>query len=163
MKKLTFLLSILIILISCKKSINDIACLNKSIFEPLNATEINEVIGIDSAFYSTYKIITLNNIRFNDELERAKYIDITYKQFHDFLSYMKNVESKISEKDFSSEIHDKNDSLYVVRDKRCFDYLDFTTLYFHKKLPCEQEPNMNTDYNALIDTISVVDTGSVVY
>ncbi len=161
MKNLLYLFLILTFFMSCKKSINDFTYLEKSIFEPLSAEEINEVVKLDSSFYTTYKVITENNLRFESELEKSKFVEINYLRIHEFLLFVKKNELQISESDYSPEIHDKNESLYLNKDLKCFEYIDFRTLYFHKKMPCEQEPARNTDLDYSIDTVAVIDTSGL--
>lgn len=165
MKKIIFIIIIVSSIISCNnanKSITTLSILNKTIFEPLNPMQIKEAVDIDTTFYSTYQIIQLNNLRYTDELQQSKFVGITYIRMHNYLKLIRENEAKIKEEEFSYNLHIKNDCLYRQTDILCFDYLDFSTIYFHKKLPAEQQPAVNLDYENKVDT-SAIDSLGITY
>lgn len=58
--------------------------LDKSIFEPLSLEELNQAIKKDSSFATLYKHIqNINKNGLKSDVEKAQYIDLTYKRVHE--------------------------------------------------------------------------------
>lgn len=66
----------------------------KSIFEDLTVQELNRLISIDSIYETIYEDIKFYNLK-SSKLDSAKYLNITYKQYYDFLGFTKQFETRI--------------------------------------------------------------------
>ncbi len=85
MKKLLFLLSFTFVLISCDRQ------LNKSVFTPLSVEDLSKTLKNDSTFGDTYKIIREKcDSESLDDIKKAKYYSITYKDICNYISYAKD-------------------------------------------------------------------------
>ena len=103
MKKLCFISSILLILISCDRS------LNKSILEPLTVDELTSNIENDSTFADFYSGIQgIRGYIMKSDVTQAKYSKITYKRVY---SYYK----KLSDSTFIGNIRDEQRKLYDLQ------------------------------------------------
>lgn len=85
MKKLLFLLSFTFVLISCDRQ------LNKSVFTPLSVEDLSKTLKKDSTFGDIYKIIRRKcDSESLDDVIKAKYYSITYKDIFNYISYAKD-------------------------------------------------------------------------
>ncbi|MDO6852611.1 hypothetical protein Q4599_03415 [Cellulophaga lytica] len=82
MKKFLILILITIVLFSCNRS------LDKSIIEPLSPKELNRFFKTKKSFEKVYEFISKTRDKnLKSEIDKAKYIDINYNQFREFVNF----------------------------------------------------------------------------
>lgn len=89
MDRILFFIIALILFSSCKDN------LNKPIFEPLTLEELSKELKRDSSFSYFYeRIQKINNEHINNDLKKAKYMELTYRRVYDMFIYDDTVLAK---------------------------------------------------------------------
>lgn len=71
---------------------------SKSVMEPLTTDELSKIVKTDTLFAELYKFVS-KKVEKIDDINKAKYYDVTYSELYDCIKYMKDSSNFVTLKD----------------------------------------------------------------